>query len=1089
MKACGQAMRKKHLLNPRAPLNLTHEPCFWFFFGNPGIPPTKRIFAADPFVGILLQLCAIFLGTGGVSILIASNRVKIVADYRNLPDHFERSKKGLFLQFSHDFRNTFLLKLVPNFSLGASGLPFGSHSDEKVFPHFNEKNERFWLVCSPDAAARSFTFIMEQQKRSSGKLGVSSLENVRVSKKRKRKKNYLGGGDQIVNNLHGKFGQNVSGVDGKNSNSLSDPCADARNENERTRGHALMSLFIDVYCFFFLCVILFSPSISERISKTKARFPTTKKSDSSKNPVLLEKGDLPRLKSRVNSISDSMASVEAKATVMDTSLQEEKTAVARHPKDSTQGNSDSPSLTRAGACAKDRNSSSGGKRNSRGTKMVLSATKNTTTNGCKRLTEATAKTPPDFRKRRRDQPRSNGAIAKTQPLFKKKVYFYESSSTRNGSSSSSSSSSTSKSKAKRKATFVKRNTPRSTRAKPKETMHVNLISDDDEEGGGDEEITNAKEEWSAIRPRRSSRLRKATTLPIDTSVVVDYKPKGEGERSVNIIAADLERLRPGEYLNDSLIDFYLNTFFFTKLKNNAKDLPKIRYAKAEHWTLMVVCRPDKIEGILEQKRRSKERGGRRAAAPSSTTATTKPIILYFDSLRGGYQRPHSMLIREYLTEAYKEKLLRDHQMDASSDVAATATATATATAAATSTEEKDSSATEEDSDKRKQSSSSWFPQQDNTCDCGVYVLHYAELYSMKPFEDFLTNRNDWFKKGEIAKKRKDILQLINDLSGKGVNDDQTKNESKSGLSLKDDDTKEEEEADEGLPSSLSSSSMSASVLGQGEIPTTTVRTKKRGEVKEDCQKVVAVPPSSDADDDDRIDDDNNDHGGGGGDRSSTGSSSKRGRGVRRQDILNSPALDGSCKEEEEEEEDFMNMAQIERKRSQRQQLQTNHAKRGIGARYEGKGTRETKSGTRTRIGSVVYVRDGAVEREDNGGGGGGGGGGEGGGGGGGGGAGVGVGARREFTRPNGDGVVKSVTSNSTTKSPKRRATRSSTCHAANSIEAVSLLEEESPKERIELQSSEQCSETEVDEESSRDDENDENVQNNQLSKQEPISLD
>jgi len=52
------------------------------------------------------------------------------------------------------------------------------------------------------------------------------------------------------------------------------------------------------------------------------------------------------------------------------------------------------------------------------------------------------------------------------------------------------------------------------------------------------------------------------------------------------------------------------------------------------------------------------------------------------------------------------------------------------------------------------------PQQDNFCDCGVYVLQYMESFFEDPITDFTLpiRKPNWFS--SITQKRTDIRQLI-----------------------------------------------------------------------------------------------------------------------------------------------------------------------------------------------------------------------------------------------------------------------------------------------------------------------------------------
>ena len=58
------------------------------------------------------------------------------------------------------------------------------------------------------------------------------------------------------------------------------------------------------------------------------------------------------------------------------------------------------------------------------------------------------------------------------------------------------------------------------------------------------------------------------------------------------------------------------------------------------------------------------------------------------------------------------------------------------------------------------------PQQSNSCDCGVFLLHYVELIFGNPsffrFPSKVSKQDfqDWFQEEEVRHKRKQIADLI-----------------------------------------------------------------------------------------------------------------------------------------------------------------------------------------------------------------------------------------------------------------------------------------------------------------------------------------
>jgi len=342
------------------------------------------------------------------------------------------------------------------------------------------------------------------------------------------------------------------------------------------------------------------------------------------------------------------------------------------------------------------------------------------------------------------------------------------------------------------------NPPRKSKKSKKEAVHVNLISDDEEISHGEKKEAEQSQRKRRYIPRRSKRT---LSRKLDSTPYVVYRPPGNQEGTgwgISIISADLERLSEGEYLNDSLIDFYLtlwfrelcgekirqdchvfSTFFFTKLRGCKKESAEERYKKVrrwtknvdifekkylfvpvnelEHWTLMIVCFPGKIAALAKEQVEVESEFGptRKKRSSSDKEGKDHPYILYFDSLKcraGGSKSAN--LLRDYLTEAYKEKLRQKVDADVS-------------------VPEKGKIAEDRETavaDNLRISArlipcrNVKAPQQDNNCDCGVYLLHYAELFSKTPFKDVSdVDRQDWFPKRDIAEKRRQLRDYINNL--------------------------------------------------------------------------------------------------------------------------------------------------------------------------------------------------------------------------------------------------------------------------------------------------------------------------------------
>jgi len=344
-----------------------------------------------------------------------------------------------------------------------------------------------------------------------------------------------------------------------------------------------------------------------------------------------------------------------------------------------------------------------------------------------------------------------------------------------------------------------RRSPR--KRKKSEPCTVNLISDDDEE---QEKIRNGEISKRRVLPRRKAAAKSSKRRLPDATVVASYSPPNEPNNCIALVGDDVDRLKPGEYLNDSLIDFYMkwwfcqecekaaserchafSSFFFTKLRNSRRDPEKlwqmmrswtrrvnifekdylfIPINERLHWTLMVVCFPGRAAEEAQQRTRCPGRRRNSGRTNQSLNADqNNPIILYFDSLgsRGG--KKHGTFMREYLTQAYKAKhnFATAKSIDRSSNLEST----------------KNGRTFKIIADDLPMKNIK-VPQQDNTCDCGVYVLHFAELFSSTPFDGSDVNRTDWFNKEAIKAKRREIKKLIERIGEENKKEAATKQKTK-----------------------------------------------------------------------------------------------------------------------------------------------------------------------------------------------------------------------------------------------------------------------------------------------------------------------
>lgn len=268
----------------------------------------------------------------------------------------------------------------------------------------------------------------------------------------------------------------------------------------------------------------------------------------------------------------------------------------------------------------------------------------------------------------------------------------------------------------------------------------------------------------------------------------------EGEcGSISISKSDFQLLLPEKFINDTIVDFYIeylkmikpadarvhffNSFFFRKLEdldeNQSQSFdPEAAFQRVRkwtkkvnifqkdyifipvnfrlHWSLIVVCHPGEVTNFADEELAS---------------SLKVPCILHMDSIRGSHRGLESR-IKSYLLEEWKER-----NTDAAEDIST------------------------------KFMNLRYLrlevPQQQNSYDCALFMLHYMELFVKQPPIDFnpLTSfiSKDWFHPIEASLKRARIKRLIFELAKS--NAESPRPNGKSSYELKDED---EEEADVGI---------------------------------------------------------------------------------------------------------------------------------------------------------------------------------------------------------------------------------------------------------------------------------------------------
>ncbi|ORY78950.1 hypothetical protein BCR37DRAFT_334620, partial [Protomyces lactucae-debilis] len=235
--------------------------------------------------------------------------------------------------------------------------------------------------------------------------------------------------------------------------------------------------------------------------------------------------------------------------------------------------------------------------------------------------------------------------------------------------------------------------------------------------------------------------------------------------SVTLFPDDVERLKPGEFLNDSLIDYYLrynfdhlpeqrrseaylfNTFFYKKLtqKSTVKgketatghsavekwtrkanvDLFSKKYViipvnEALHWYLVVIANLDKC--VFGEWTDTRSQKSHIEEDVPEHIEQDEPVILILDSLRNRHNKVYGT-IKQYL--AAEAEVRRGQKLDTEQINTCLAAV----------------------------------PGQDNFSDCGLFLIHYAEKMLQEPdavLRDLLQRtgykREESFKKAQEAQR-------------------------------------------------------------------------------------------------------------------------------------------------------------------------------------------------------------------------------------------------------------------------------------------------------------------------------------------------
>ncbi|XP_044511692.1 probable ubiquitin-like-specific protease 2B isoform X3 [Mangifera indica] len=246
-------------------------------------------------------------------------------------------------------------------------------------------------------------------------------------------------------------------------------------------------------------------------------------------------------------------------------------------------------------------------------------------------------------------------------------------------------------------------------------------------------------------------------------------PKGDSD-AVSISKRDVDLLQPETFINDTIIDFYIkylknqiqaeekhrfhffNSFFFRKLADLDKDPSSISDGKAAflrvhkwtrkvdvfgkdyifipvnfnlHWSLLIICHLGEVATFRDEDMDNSEK---------------VPCILHMDSIKGTHAGLKN-LVQSYLWEEWKVR-----HKDTSEDISSKFL--------------------------NMRFVQLELPQQENSFDCGLFLLHYLELFlaeapvnfspfKLTKFSNFLNV--DWFPPSEASLKRTLIQKLIFEL--------------------------------------------------------------------------------------------------------------------------------------------------------------------------------------------------------------------------------------------------------------------------------------------------------------------------------------
>ncbi|XP_063080944.1 sentrin-specific protease 7 isoform X3 [Cavia porcellus] len=262
--------------------------------------------------------------------------------------------------------------------------------------------------------------------------------------------------------------------------------------------------------------------------------------------------------------------------------------------------------------------------------------------------------------------------------------------------------------------------------------------------------SNPDEEWREVRHPG----------PVQKLIVYPPPPTKGG---LGVTSEDLECLEEGEFLNDVIIDFYLKMAqrrhkrvrtWTRHINIFNKDYIFVPVNESSHWYLAVICFPWLEEAVYEDipqtisqqseqdiktidhdlhttstlSSNAEDSQSMEMSVSVSKKMCKRPCILILDSLKAASVQNTVQNLREYLEVEWevKRKTHREFSKTNMVDLCPKV------------------------------------PKQDNSSDCGVYLLQYVESFFKDPIVNFELpiHLEKWFPRHVIKTKREDIRELI-----------------------------------------------------------------------------------------------------------------------------------------------------------------------------------------------------------------------------------------------------------------------------------------------------------------------------------------